>query len=157
MTRNAYKMLKLSLVCDIMIKRIIKRGGLLMTKKNRIEYLVCTLSVVVTGFIIYGLLASQQPLVNESKLQSFLLFGCLGGFGFSAIVSTIILSVGFFRKRGLVFKIIASVLWPITFGACVYAGIFSYIPYQIYNIVKIISLTREEKRQKELEDTIKED
>ena len=128
-----------------------------MTKKNRIEYLVCTLTVVVTGFLIYGLLASQQPLVNDSKVQSFLLFGCLGGFGFSAIVSTVILSVGFFKKRGLVFKIIASVLWPITFGVCVYAGIFSYIPYQIYNIVKIISLIREEKKQKESEDTTTED
>ena len=128
-----------------------------MTKKNRIEYLVCTLTVVVTGFLIYGLLASQQPLVNDSKVQSFLLFGCLGGFGFSAIVSTIILSVGFFKKRGLAFKIIASVLWPITFGVCVYAGIFSYIPYQIYNIVKIISLIREEKKQKESEDTTTED
>ena len=127
-----------------------------MTKKNRREYLVCTLTVVVTGFLIYGLLASQQPLVNDSKVQSFLIFGCLGGFGFSAIVSTIILSVGFFKKRGLVFKIIASVLWPITFGVCVYAGIFSYIPYQIYNIVKIISLIREEKRQKESEDTTTE-
>ena len=116
-----------------------------MTKRNRIEYLVCTLSVVVTGFIIYGLIASQQPLINESKLQSFLLFGCLGGFGFSAIVSTIILSVGFFRKRRLVFKIIASVLWPLTFGICVYVGILSYIPYQIYNIVKIINLTRVER------------
>ncbi len=115
-----------------------------MTKRNRIEYLVCTLSVVVTGFIIYGLIASQQPLINENKMQSFLLFGCLGGFGFSAIVSTIILSVGFFRKRGLVFKIIASVLWPLTFGICVYVGILSYIPYQIYNIVKIIKLTRAE-------------
>lgn len=116
-----------------------------MTKRNRIEYLVCTLSVVVTGFIIYGLIASQQPLINDSKVQSFLLFGCLGGFGFSAIVSTIILSVGFFRKRGLVFKIIASVLWPLTFGICVYVGILSYIPYQIYNIVKIIKLTRAER------------
>ncbi len=116
-----------------------------MTKRNRIEYLVCTLSVVVTGFIIYGLIASQQPLINESKVQSFLLFGCLSGFGFSAIVSTIILSVGFFRKRGLVFKIIASVLWPLTFGICVYVGILSYIPYQIYNIVEIIKLTRAER------------
>ena len=124
-----------------------------MTKKNRIEYLVCTLSVVVTGFIIYGLIASQHSLINESKLQSFLLFGCLGGFGFSAIVSTIILSVGFFKKRGLVFKIIASVLWPITFGICVYVGILSYIPYQIYNIVKIIKLTRTERQQNVLEDT----
>ena len=127
-----------------------------MTKKNRIEYLVCTLSVVVTGFLIYGLLASQQQLVNESKFQSFLIFGCLGGFGFSAVISTIILSVNFFKKRGLVFKTIASVLWPVTFAACVYAGMFSYIPYQIYNIVKIVSLSREEKHQKGLDNTEKE-
>ena len=117
-----------------------------MTKKTRIEYLVCTLSVVVTGFVIYGLVGSIEPLINENKLQSFLLFGCLGGFGFSAVVSTIILSVCFFKKRGLIFKIVASVLWPITFAACVYAGIFSYIPYQIFNIVKLISMTKEQKK-----------
>ena len=122
-----------------------------MTKKNRIEYLICTLSVVVTGFIIYGFVGSMEPLINESKLQSFLLFGCLGGFGFSSIVSTIILSVGFFRKRGLVFKIVASVLWPITFAACVYAGILSYIPYQIFNIAKLISMTKKEKNTENLE------
>ena len=122
-----------------------------MTKKNRIEYLVCTLSVLVTGFVIYGFVGSIEPLINESKLQSFVLFGCLGGFGFSAVVSAIILSVGFFRKRGLVFKIVASVLWPITFAACVYAGILSYIPYQIFNIAKLISMTKKEKNTENLE------
>ena len=122
-----------------------------MTKKTRIEYLVCTLGVAVTGFVIYGLVGSIEPLINESKLQSFLLFGCLGSFGFSAAVSTIILSVGFFKKRGLIFKIVASVLWPITFAACVYAGMFSYIPYQIFNIVKLISITKEEKKVANLE------
>ena len=118
-----------------------------MTKKNRIEYLICTLSVVVTGFLIYGLLGSIKPLINDSKLHSFLFFGCLGGFGFSAIISTIILSVGFFKKRGLIFKIVASVLWPITYAACVYVGILSYIPYQIFNIVRLISIVKEEKKQ----------
>ena len=118
-----------------------------MTKKSRIEYLICTLSVFVTGFFIYGFIGSIEPLINESKLQSFLLFGCLGGLGFSAVVSTIILSVGFFKKRGLAFKIVASVLWPITFAACVYVGIFTYIPYQIFNIVKLISAVKEEKKQ----------
>ena len=124
---------------------------MLMTKKNRIEYLVCTLSVLVTGFVLYGFVESMEPLINESKLQSFLLFGCLGGFGFSAVVSAIILSVDFFRKRGLVFKIVASVLWPITFAACVYAGILSYIPYQIFNIAKLISMTKKEKNTENLE------
>ena len=124
---------------------------MLMTKKNRIEYLVCTLSVLVTGFVLYGFVGSSEPFINYSKLQSFLLFGCLGGFGFSAVVSAIILSIGFFRKRGLVFKIVASVLWPITFAACVYAGILSYIPYQIFNIAKLISMTKKEKNTENLE------
>jgi hypothetical protein len=115
-----------------------------MTRKNRIEYLVCTLSIFLSGFVIYGLVGSIQPVYDMAKWQSFLLFGCMGGFGFSAVVSAIILSVGFFKKRGLAFKIAASVLWPITFGACIYAGILSYIPYQIYNIVKIISMPKEE-------------
>ena len=118
-----------------------------MTKKNRIEYLVCTLSVLVTGFVIYGLVGSIEPLINESRLQSFLLFGCLGGFAFSAILSTVILAVRFFKKRGLKFKIVASLLWPITFAVSVYAGMLSYIPYQIFNIVKLISAVKEEKKQ----------
>lgn len=75
-----------------------------MTKKNRIEYLICTLSVLLTGFIIYGFLGSQLPIINENELQSFLLGGCFGGFAFSAIVSTIILSVVFSRKEDCVLK-----------------------------------------------------
>ena len=117
-----------------------------MTKKSRIEYLVCTLSVVVTGFVIYGLLGSIGALINGSKLQSFLLGGCLGGFGFSAITSTIILSVGFFKKRGFVFKIVASFLWPITFMACVYAGLLSYILEKV-----LLFVTIEEKELSKLE------
>jgi hypothetical protein len=116
-----------------------------MTKKNRIEYLVCTLSVMATSFIIFGFLGCMIPPNNINKLQTFLLTGCLGGLTFSAVVSGIILSVHFFKKRGLVFKIVASVLWPITYMACVYVSILSYIPYQIYNIVKLISMTKEDK------------
>ena len=125
-----------------------------MTKKGRIEYLVCTLSVSVTAFFIYGLVGSIEPLINGNKLLSFLLFGCLGSWAFSAIVSTIILSVGFFKKRGLRFKIVACALWPITFAACVYAGILSYIPYQIFNIVKLVSILKEEKKIQNSEPTI---
>lgn len=109
-----------------------------MTRKQRIEYLAVTLCVLFTGFLIYGLVGSIQPLINDDKFASFLLFGCIGGFGFSMILSTIILAVNFFTKRKLVFKIIAAILWPITFVCAVYAGVFCYLPYQIYNIIKII-------------------
>ncbi len=109
-----------------------------MCKKKRIEYLICTMCVLMTGFIIYGLIGSIEPLIHYSKIQLFLLFGCLGGFGLSMILSGIILTVRFISKRSLKFKIIASVLWIITFACSVYVGVLGYFPYQIYNLVKII-------------------
>ena len=44
----------------------------------------------------------------------------------------------FFKKRGLIFKTVCAVLWPITFGCCFYAGVFMYVPYGIYNIVMLL-------------------
>ena len=109
-----------------------------MNRENRITYLITTLCVFVTSFFLYGFIASVEPLINNNRLHSFLLFGCLGGFGFSMLLSTIILTVNFFSKKKLSFKIVAAILWPITFACAVYVGIVSYIPYQIYNIIKII-------------------
>ena len=127
-----------------------------MAKKKRIEYLICTLSVAVSGFLIYGSIGAMSRFINGSAIQSFFVIGCLGGFGFSAVVSTIILSVDFFKKRGLAFKVVAAVLWPITFAACVYAGMLSYIPYQIFNIVKLMSIVKEEKKAQQSENNSEE-
>ena len=109
-----------------------------MDRRKRIEYLVITMCVLVTGFVMYGFVGSIEPLIDNSTVKSFLLFGLLGGFGFSMLVSALILSARFFAKKKIGFKIVAAILWPITFACAVYAGIFMYIPYQIYNIVKII-------------------
>ena len=46
--------------------------------------------------------------------------------------------IRFFQKRGLTFKIVAAVLWPITFACCFYVGVFMYIPYGIYNVIMLI-------------------
>jgi hypothetical protein len=92
----------------------------------------------LSGFIIYGLVGSIQPLISDNKALSFLAFGALGGFGFSIILSTIILSSRFFAKRGLAFKVISAILWPITFACCFYVGVFMYIPYGIYNTIMLI-------------------
>lgn len=109
-----------------------------MSKRNRIEYLLVTACVFLSGSILYGFLASMHPLINGDKVLSFLAFGCLGGCGFSMVVATIILSARFFPKRSLSFKIISAVLWPITFACCVYVGVVMYIPYGIYNIVMLL-------------------
>lgn len=108
-----------------------------MDRKKRIEYLVVTMSIFVTGFFLYGLLGSMQP-IDGKKMESFLSFGFLAGWGFSMMVSIIILASRFFAKKSFRFKVIASILWPITFCLVAWAGILIYIPYQIYNIIKII-------------------
>jgi len=109
-----------------------------MDRKSRIAYLMVTTAVFISAFIIYGLLSSVQPTVANSEVKTFLLFGCLGGLGFSMFLSMIILAVRFFLKKSLKFKVIAAFLWPVTLGCIFYVGVLSYIPYQIYNIVKII-------------------
>lgn len=110
-----------------------------MDRKKRIEYLITTMCVLVTSFIIFGLVGTMEPLKNHSRKELFLFLGLYGGFGFSMITSTVVLSARFFAKRKLGFKIVAALLWPITFACAFYAGFFIYIPYQIYNVIKIFS------------------
>ena len=109
-----------------------------MSKRKRLECLVVTASVFLSSFIIYGLVGSVQPLANNNKTLSFFVLGALGGFGISAVVFAIILASNFFQKRGLVFKIVAAILWPITLACCFYVGVFMYIPYGIYNVIMLI-------------------
>ncbi len=109
-----------------------------MSRKSRIEYLIETMCVFITGFIIFGTIAAAFQAINGSRLLSFLAYGSFGGFAYSIILSGIILAVNFFAKRSMKFRITASVLWFFTLAAILYVGILTYIPYQIYNIVKII-------------------
>ncbi|MBE6586852.1 MAG: hypothetical protein E7647_00390 [Ruminococcaceae bacterium] len=109
-----------------------------MDKRKRLEYLLVTAILFVSGFMIYGLLGCVQPFINNNRILSFFAFGALGGFSFSLILSTIILSARFFAKKSLAFKVVCAVLWPITFACCFYACFFMYIPYDIYNIVMLI-------------------
>lgn len=118
-----------------------------MDRRKRIEYLVTTMCVLVSGFVMYGLVGSIEPIMYDSKIKSFLFFGLLGGFGFSMVVSSIILSARFFSKRKLGFKIVAAIVWPITFACVVYSGIFMYVPYQIYNVIKIFSSSKSSKKE----------
>ena len=118
-----------------------------MDRRKRIEYLIITISVFVSGFLIYGLLGMVQP-IDGKKWETFLSFGILGGWFPSMIVSMIILSSCFFSKKSFRFKVIVSILWPITVCLIIWAGILLYLPYQIYNIVKII---KDKPRMKEVE------
>ncbi len=109
-----------------------------MNKRKRLEYLIITACVFLSGFIIYGLVGSMHPLISDNKALSFLAYGALGGFGFSILLSSVILSSRFFARRGLVFKVVSAILWPITVACCFYVGAFMYIPYGIYNAIMLI-------------------
>ena len=109
-----------------------------MSRNNRIAYLITTLCVLASAFFIYGAVGCIGPLIFENKWASFCYFGLLGGIGFSMLLSDVILAVTFFKKRSLSFKIVAAILWPIIAACIFYAGVALYIPYQIYNIVKIV-------------------
>ncbi len=116
-----------------------KKKIFIVDRRKRIEYLVVTQCVLITGFVIYGFVGGMGPLIDNNALKSFLFFGCLGGFGFSMLVSTLILATRFFSNRKLGFKIVAACLWPITAGCVVYVGVLCYFPYQVYNVVKILT------------------
>lgn len=107
-----------------------------MYRKKRIEYLMVTFCVFISSFVMYGCVGTLNP-IFESKVKGFLFVGFMAGLMLSMIVSSIILAVRFFAKRSMTFRIVAALFWFITFFAVVFVGMFIYIPYQIYNVVRI--------------------
>jgi hypothetical protein len=109
----------------------------------RVEYFACTVTLFVVAFILYGCIGSMgnDMILGSDKLWRFFGFGMLGGYGFSSILSGIILFSRFITKKDLRFKILSCALFPITFGVICYVGVFSFIPYSIYNLVKMVKGT----------------
>ena len=56
-----------------------------MSRKSRIEFLITTLCILISGFVLYGLIGSMVGSLPYSKAEQFLLFGSIGGFGFSIV------------------------------------------------------------------------
>ena len=110
-----------------------------MTKKQRIEYLICTFCCALTSACMFGLVGFfAHPLGNV--ILSTLVFGlAIGGLGVGALVSTLILTARFFKNKSTAFKAAAAILWPVTYAVAVYVGIFMFIPYEIYNVIKIFT------------------
>ncbi len=121
-----------------------------MSREKRITYLIVTLCAFASGFLTYGGLEFLMPSNETAHLNKglfALVYGLLGGILISSLISTVMLSANFFSKRKLAFKIVSAVLWPITFICIFYAGVFTYIPYQIYNIVKIVNSSKKKATQ----------
>lgn len=121
-----------------------------MSKRQRIEYLLVTLAVFVSAATLFGyaaLLSSpiedaeMALMVEQGELKPFLSwwqYAFFAGFTFSSFASALMLSVRFFAKRRLWFKILAAFFWLFTMWLCLAVGWFVSVPYWIYNLVRII-------------------
>ena len=115
-----------------------------MTKQKRIEYLVCTLVACLSGGLSYGFIGVIVGMTVPSSELALtpalsILSGILGAILFGSIVSTIILAANFLKNRGLAFKIVATFFWPITYFVSFFVGMLIFIPYEIYNLIKIFT------------------
>lgn len=108
-------------------------------RKKRIEYLAVTSSVFVSGFLLYFLVALLVPQQTAgARLAIGFLAGLMAGVLLAGIVSGAILFARLMSKAPLWAKILCGVFFFITFIAIFYAGVFSFMPYAIYNLVKVI-------------------
>lgn len=128
----------------------------MLSRKQRVEYLLVTIAAFCSGALLYGgLLYAATEFAYELQLyleipdmESFYLtssdllhYALSGGFVFSGVVSSAILAARFFARRGLVFKLIAAFLAPLTLLILEIVGLLIYLPYQIYNLIQIIRLS----------------
>lgn len=110
-----------------------------MERKKRMEYLILTavlFASVTLLFYFAGDIQSTIPIEDEAH---FRLVGSLSmGYLFTSMLSGIMLAAGFFARRSLLFRIAAAVLWFITLFTVFIGGVLGFIPYQIYNLVRIL-------------------
>ena len=107
------------------------------TLETRKEYLFTTMALFISSFIVYGCLGTlmKEEFFNNNNLLQFLFFGGVAGYGFSSILSGIILFARYISKKSLLFKIVCCCLFPLTFAIIVYVGIFCFLPYGFFNMV----------------------
>ncbi len=104
----------------------------------RRDYFWSTLAMFLSAGTIYGLLVGTTPDFNVNVLGAIGI-GCAAGYGFTSIVHGVIMFSRWISKRGLATKILCGLFFFLSFAAVVYVGIFSFLPYGIYNFVKMLT------------------
>lgn len=120
-----------------------------MSRQDRIEYLIIWICIFVSSAFLYGILGYLAELNGDSQFPSSIVGG-LGGILITGLFSSVVIAINFFKKRKMAFKIISAILFPITMICVIYVGVFANVPYQIYNIVKIIKEKSEDKTIEEV-------
>jgi len=120
-----------------------------MTKQQRKNYNLTILSLFATGLVLFGLISllfwtspgaslDNAPFPGLSlparQIVAFMVYGLMGGWLIAGIVGGFWLGIRFVRKQGHTLTILACVLFPFTYIAFVYVGLFAAIPLALYNI-----------------------
>lgn len=123
----------------------------MITKYKRKEYFYTTLALFVVSFLIYGCLSIfLEATLFYNVWTRFLFFGCVAGYGFSSLLSGIILFSRYIALKSLTFKTICCCFFPITAAIIVYTGVFSFIPYEIYNVCMLIKERHAKKKKRNI-------
>ena len=116
-----------------------------VTHKMRRDYFWSTLAMFLSVGTIYGLLPLIVPGAEATVWQA-LGVSLFAGYCFTSIVHGVILFIRWISQRSLAVKILCGVFFLIPFAAIAYVGIFSFLPYGIYNLVRL--LTGKDKEEK---------
>lgn len=111
-----------------------------MEAEKRKEYLIFTMIFCCVGFVAYGGLAAANRETLDipwNVILILLIYGLGGSLLLGGTVSGIILFSSFFKHRTLPVKIICCVFFPITLVLICSIGILTFIPYEIYNFIKM--------------------
>jgi len=109
-----------------------------VTRKMRRDYFWSTLAMFLSVSAVYGLLVGTDPNFGTNIWQ-VIGIGCACGYGFTSLVHGTIMFIRWISRRGLAAKILCGLFFLLSFAAIVYVGIFSFLPYGIYNLVMLLT------------------
>ena len=120
----------------------------MITRQKRKEYFGTTMALFVSSFLIYGCLGIfLEDTIFHTPWEQFLFWGCIAGLGFGSIFSGIILFTRYIATKSMIFRIICCCFFPLTAAIIAYIGVFSFLPYGIYNVYVLMKETKNRKEQ----------
>ena len=87
----------------------------------------------------------EFPFHVSHPFLKFLILGGIGSYVFAGITSGVFLFAAFIKRSSKTVKVLSCVLFFITYPSIVFCGIFTLIPYGIYNIIKLVKIMKREK------------
>lgn len=110
-----------------------------MSYEERKKYLIVIL--ISAGICMVGL-TNKELVAEYQKQEQVAISICFGLFG-GIVVHILWLMKTFFDKRTKREKIVFLFFLPVIFQISCLIGTFSFLPYQIYNVIKILKLRKD--------------